>query len=396
MTTPGVSPPLTNLLYVLQGYEFPLGISDYLTLQKALSAGLGVGSRDELIYLCQTLWGKSRLEQEQIHHALDSALPSRLTTDEIIKLAGEDGEAPFPEIEGRADSPTTGNSDSGAQGLSSVSPESSSAGGRGRQEQGARTASRLPAWAMRLNRREDRYAFPVSVSDLPDDIGACHGFDFEGRLPVSLRRIQRIWSYFRQMRRAEGPSVELDAEATIEEIHRLGVLQEPVMVPRRVNRSKLIVFKDESDEMAPFARVISPLIEAAVSSGLSEVRVLYYRGVLSPALYDDRALTEAADVAELRDRLRGASLLVVGDAGCIRKRAEDDASVLRTCRFLNDVREYWPNRAWLNPTPDERWQGTSAMAIRRQTPIAMYPYDRLGLSAAIERLRGKLALLSRE
>lgn len=394
MTDKTLTPPLLDVFETLRSYEFALGISDYLLLQKALSRGLGVGSRDDLIYLCQSLWGKSESQQQQIRHVLEATLPHRITDEDLEKLRqSQPDDEPEPgddSIEGPTD---TGGAGDAARQRDRRSAQKPRAGDGDAQRQHTQ-AAQMPDWALTRGGAGFGLRSEFADDDLPPGVANCEGFNFEGRLPIPLRQIQRIWSYLRRMR-AEGPSVILDAEATIEDIHRKGILEAPIMVPRRVNRAKLLILRDEGESMAPFQRVIEPLIDAARSSGLSEVRTLSFRNELSENLFPDSSRGSPVNMAQLIKDMRGASMLVVSDGGVMRERGPGHQSANNSCRFLRKYREFWPNRAWLNPTPVSRWANTAAMTIRRRTPIAMYEYDKIGLSAAVERLRGKLAIVQR-
>ena len=89
---PGVSPmpdgvsPLLDVFLELRQREFPLGVREYLLALDALACGLGVGSREDLVFVCQTLWAKSVEEQLHVKDVLDRLLPPLRTNEELEAL----------------------------------------------------------------------------------------------------------------------------------------------------------------------------------------------------------------------------------------------------------------------------------------------------------------------
>src|SRR4029079_3262028 len=73
----------------LQRRNYPLGVSDYSLALEALSRGTSVASREDLIFLCQSLWAKSLAEQNEIAAELNRLLPKRLTVAELEALQAE-------------------------------------------------------------------------------------------------------------------------------------------------------------------------------------------------------------------------------------------------------------------------------------------------------------------
>ena len=78
----GVS-PLLDVFLELRQREFPLGVREYLLALDALACGLGVGSREDLVFVCQTLWAKSVEEQLHVKDVLDRLLPPLRTNEEL-------------------------------------------------------------------------------------------------------------------------------------------------------------------------------------------------------------------------------------------------------------------------------------------------------------------------
>lgn len=63
-------------------------------------------------------------------------------------------------------------------------------------------------------------------------------------LPITQRQMKQIWRHCRRMVR-EGTPTELDIAATVNDIGRKGLLLKPILIPRRVNKSELILLIDQ-------------------------------------------------------------------------------------------------------------------------------------------------------
>ena len=69
------SSSLLEAFYKLRERQFPLGVQEYLNALRAISRGFGIGSRERLVFMCQTLWAKSTDEQRQIAEVFELILP---------------------------------------------------------------------------------------------------------------------------------------------------------------------------------------------------------------------------------------------------------------------------------------------------------------------------------
>lgn len=205
--------------------------------------------------------------------------------------------------------------------------------------------------------------------------------------PLTRRQMKQSWRYLRRMLR-EGVPTELDVEATIERISRQGVLLEPVIVPRRVNRSKLLLFIDQDGSMMPFQNLSHQLAETAIRDGrLEDTDVYYFHNCPIDYLYRDRYYQMAQTIDDVLNSLRPyTSVLVFSDAGAARGGFNPER-VEVTARFLEQLRQQVRHIAWLNPMPRYRWFGTTAGQIARLVP--MFELSRQGLHNAISVLRGQ-------
>ena len=207
------------------------------------------------------------------------------------------------------------------------------------------------------------------------------------QLPVTKLRMRLAWQRYRRMKRVDR-KVELDVAGTIEQLTREGVVVEPAQAPHRTNVVRVLILIDEGGSMVPFRYLTSALIESARDSGSSEIRVFYFHDEPGEPLFKEASLLEALTFEEAAGPVAGAGTLIVSDAGAARGNL-DLPRVRRTVMALRQLRRLTPNVAWLNPMPVARWSGTTAEAIRGDEVVPMFPYDRDGLIAAIDVLRGR-------
>jgi uncharacterized protein with von Willebrand factor type A (vWA) domain len=223
-------------------------------------------------------------------------------------------------------------------------------------------------------RREDNQLseFPLIVNDLP----------------VTHRQMKQGWRYLRQFSR-EGPPIELDMEATIQQVAQQGVLLNPVLVPRRTNRIELLLLIDGDGSMVPFHHLSQELADTALRGGrFSRVRVYYFHNCPDEYLYRDRYHLEAESIDDCLSNLPKARTvcLIFSDAGAARGGFSSRRRRL-TKFFLKELRQYVRYTTWLNPVPRDRWETTTAHDIAALVP--MFEVNRQEFYKAIDVLRGR-------
>jgi uncharacterized protein len=207
-------------------------------------------------------------------------------------------------------------------------------------------------------------------------------------LPVTQRQMKQSWRHLRRMVR-EGMKTELDLEQTVSQISSKGMLLEPVLVPRRVNRTELILLIDRDGSMAAFHALGERLVETAVMGGkLGKTETYYFKNCPMGYLYHDRVHSESETLAEVQTKLQRdrTVVLIFSDAGAARGGLNYDRVGL-TLTFLQELRSHVRYVTWLNPMPKSRWAGTTAAEIARLLP--MFDSTREGLDRAIDVLQGK-------
>ncbi|MEH2419835.1 MAG: hypothetical protein V7K48_02475, partial [Nostoc sp.] len=205
--------------------------------------------------------------------------------------------------------------------------------------------------------------------------------------PMTGRQMKQSWRYLRRFIR-EGPSIELDVEATVEQMSRQGMLLHPVFKPRRVNRNELLLLVDQDGSMAPFHSLSERLAETAIHGGrLGKAGIYYFHNCPSQHLYHDSYHQVAEPISDVLAKLHPeyAEILIFSDAGAARGTFNRERLDLTT-EFLDQLRQKLRHIAWLNPLPRDRWTGTAGEVAKI---VPMFELSRQGLTQAIDVLRGK-------
>ncbi len=206
--------------------------------------------------------------------------------------------------------------------------------------------------------------------------------------PVTERQMKQIWRYLRRPVR-EGAATEFDVEATVNQIGRNGILLEPVLVPRRVNRADLLLLIDQDGSMVPFHALSQRLTETAMRGGrLGGAGIYYFHNCPLDYLYHDPNHQEAELVSDIVTHVcsNRTAVLIFSDAGAARGGYNKERYEL-TKEFLAKLKQQVHYIAWLNPMPKKRWFGTTAGEIAHLVP--MFELSRRGMQDTIGVLRGR-------
>lgn len=368
--------PLYELLTTLRRYDLPLGVSDYLTALYALRGGVGVRSRQQLIFACQVLWGKSAEEQAVIAQELDKLLPNPLTDEQLQQLLQPETEEYGPE------EPISDPGQTQPQ-VEDESEQSETDHSAGEDEEEANDVNQRL-----IDFQEGHMVANISLTDEQKHLWQFDvAFDFVGNPPITRRQMKRAWRFYRRMQRF-GPRVEIDVEATVRQMHRQGFMAELVLVPRRTNRARALLLVDADDVMIPFRRITRDIIATAQQNALAEAFVVYFQRVPGQTVFLDEDLYQRETLANILPRFTDAGMLIISDGGTARVLREDNRyTALQSS--LDRLRRYSQNIAWLNPFPRERWLGTPADLIQSHLHVPMFPFSREGLERAVDVLRGK-------
>ncbi|NET57118.1 MAG: hypothetical protein F6K47_13420 [Symploca sp. SIO2E6] len=222
-----------------------------------------------------------------------------------------------------------------------------------------------------------------------DEVFANHPLPLPDYFPVTRRQMKQSWRYLRRFVR-EGPAVELDLEATINQISRQGVLVDPILRPRRFNQSELLILIDWYGSMVPFHALSQRLAQTAIKGGrISQSKIYYFHNYPIADLYTTPTYQEAVSIPDMLAQLstNRAGILIFSDAGAARRGFSLERIEL-TATFLMQLKQRIRYIAWLNPVPKAAWTGTTAEAIAKFVP--MFEFSRRGLDNALGVLRGQI------
>ncbi len=368
--------PLLDLFNRLRQHGLLLGVEEYMAVLRALRAGFGVGDHRALEQLCCTVWVKSEEEARLFRRLFEQMLARSATqTGKPQSLLGV-LIASLRKIlimlqntfRRKVAKPRPGFATAPLQQVDETGSPPSSSLAMGTYE---------PTQVVQAVRRSVRDKLEMSgrhFSLLPQ------------YFPVTRRQMKQSWRNLRRPVR-EGPPEELDVVATIEKIGREGILLEPVLVPRRLNRAELVLLIDQDGSMIPFHALARQLVETARSGGrLGRTGVFYFHDYPDDYLYRHPARLEAQPIPDVLAAIgEWTAVLILSDAGSARGHF-DSERVARTRAFIDQLKQSVRHYAWLNPMPNDRWPGTTAGEIARLVP--MFEMHRRGLDAAISALRG--------
>ena len=210
----------------------------------------------------------------------------------------------------------------------------------------------------------------------------------EDYLPLTQRQMKQNWRYLRRFLR-EGPAIDLDVDATVKQVGSQGFLLNPILVPRRTNRTELLLLIDHDGSMVPFELLAQRLAETAIRGGrLASTSLYFFRNCPKDYLYRDQYHHKAERIDDLLQTLNPnyACVLIFSDAGAARG-GLNPARYQQTQAFIRQLKQHIRYLAWLNPVPKSRWQGATAAKIAQLAP--MLECDRVGLQTAITVLQGK-------
>ena len=357
--------PLIELFSQLREAGFPLGIGEYKLLLEALQKGFGTSDRTSLYRLCKTLWVKSAEDKRLFDYHF-----------ELIVKESQEAIPAIPEKPANS-APETEDSD-----IIETAPILT--------EETSRPIISAPPPEL-VKAIEDEVQAAKAVMQATNKYEAISDRQFiltSEYFPVTRRQMKQSWRYLRRPVR-EGPPVELDVEATVNQIGRQGILLSPVLVPRRVNRSQLLLLIDRDGSMVPFHDLSHRLAETAVRGGrLGNAGIYYFQNCPVEYLYHDPYQLEGEKIDRLLANLRPekSAMLIFSDAGAARGGYSEERVEL-TAAFLQQIKTKVRYVAWLNPMPESRWEGTTAGKVARLVP--MFEMARRGLQDAIGLLRGK-------
>ncbi len=348
---------LEGLYLYLVRRGFPLSVRDFQDALTALHNGYGLHRRDNLLWLCETLWARNEFEISLLHRLFgDFAYPTLEDISEFLGESSRDRQSSHPK-EGRSNK--TNKKQEKSEGIAKiptiefVAPTQSGIG--------------LPR------------AQVVQESEAE--------FIYNPRPLINLRSLIIVWRRYRIAQRS-GPPIEIDINETIAKQCRQGPLIEPVRLPARRNQARLALLVDASPSMATWQSTNRLFRESLEFSQLSHAAVFFFDNSPNDGLYTNDSLSRPLDILDTLNDNSECALLVVSDAGAARGRLNRER-LSETKNFIKKIKSEWNPIAWVNPMPRKRWLGNTAERIEQLSNVAMFELTESGMIQAIDYLRGK-------
>jgi uncharacterized protein len=398
-----------KLFSYLRRLGFPVDIRDYKALYTALIAGFGWDSREHFIRICCALLAKSKDEED------------------VIRAFFNQSEFPDWTMEKKDRTEPDAINNHEPSGLSRVSGTENNLDGT--------IPDNTPDTQQDTENAEPNKEGTITVEPLqpvlPEihiaryELLKKHMFIFLPQFPISYRQVVQAFRRLRKPRRF-GPKTEIDIDKTIKNRCKTGISTPVVLVPRRRNITRLIVFVDRDGSMKPFHQFVQ-MIETSIIRGgrFAHILITYFhaspvdypdyqflqsisgqQGVFLPGtminqikpvtegyVFEDPYLLEPVKLKEiLENDGKDASIIIISDAGAA-KGERDVMRVVNSLSFIKGIREFTHNYVWLNPLPGNYWEHSPAEQIARYVP--MFDLTNQGINRAIEVLRGKSYLTER-
>ncbi|HEX7953864.1 MAG TPA: VWA domain-containing protein [Burkholderiales bacterium] len=389
---------LTDFFLQLREGGVPASVREYLTLMEALQKHVSSGSLDEFYYLARTCLVKDESNYDKFDRVFGAyfrgiaAPPDGVTveipeewlrkqaelllTDEEKKLVESLGgweklmetlRKRLEEQKGRHQGGskwigTGGTSPFGAYGYN---PEGVRIG-----QDASRNRSAVKVW----DKREFR--------NLDDSV------------ELGVRNIKVALKRLRKFAR-EGAADELDLDDTIRSTARNAGYLDIKMVPERHNAVKVLLFLDVGGSMEDYVRVCEELFSAARVE-FKHLEYFYFHNFLYESVWRDnrRRNSERTPTFQVLHKYpHDYKLIFVGDAamspyeigypgGSVEHQNEEAGAV-----WLQRMLNVYPHAAWLNPTPQDRWDYYESIGmVRNLMGGRMYPLTLEGLEQAMRAL----------
>jgi len=387
-----------TLFHSLRALRVPVSLTEWMTLLEGLAKGLHAHNLDDFYYLARSVLVKDvayydAFDQAFAYSFKDAPLPDDLATREKIlewlrhplmqnrlspeEIAGMQSlglNELLRELENRLREQdgmhnggkkwigTGGTSPFGMNGShpSGISFAAEAGGGR----------AALQAFARRYRNLR---------SDLTIDVR---------QISVALKRLRDL--------KESGSEEVLDLDASIDKTCRNAGEIDLVFSRERENNVRLLLIMDSGGSMEPFRALSERLFSAANKlNHFKDFRAYYIHNCIYDKLYTDLETDEFVITAEvLREYGKKYRLIIVGDAamspyellyhgGSLDYRS--DGSETSGIEWLRQAAEAFPQRAWLNPLPENSWPHYETVPVVHGL-FPMFPLTLEGLTRAVRHL----------
>jgi uncharacterized protein with von Willebrand factor type A (vWA) domain len=381
----------------LKDARVPVSLTEYLTLMRAMKAGVAQYDIEDFYYLSRSALVKDERNLDKFDRVfakcfegLESVDPAALAVPEewLRKLAER-----WLSEEEKKRIQALGGWDKLMETLRQRLAEQ-----KGRHQGGSKwigTAGTSPFGAygynpegVRIGQDRNRNFRAVKVWDRREFRNLDDDVEIGTRnIKIALRRLRRF--------AREGAATELDLPDTVRSTAHNGGLLDLKLVPERHNTVKVLLLLDIGGSMDEHVRASAELFSAARSE-FKHLETFYFHNCPYERLWRDnrRRFDETTPTWQvLHTYPADWKLVIVGDAAMSPYEiAQPGGSVEH---FNEESGEAWLGRlfhtyqhaAWLNPKPEEEWEyNRSVRMVRQLIGERMYPLTLKGLDAAMREL----------
>ena len=386
---------LTEFFLKLREGGVPASIKEYLTLIEALQKHVASGSMEQFYYLARTSLVKDETNYDRFDRVFGEyfrgiqALPDELFAEIPMDWLRRRAELSLTEEEKELIE-SMGGWEKLMETLKKRLEEQ-----RGRHQGGSKwigTAGTSPFGAygynpegVRIGQEGSRNRRAVKVWDKREFRNLDDSVELGTRnIKVALKRLRRF--------AREGAAEELDLDDTIRSTARNAGYLDLKMVPERHNSVKVLLFLDVGGSMDDYVRACEELFSAARSE-FKHLEYFYFHNFVYESVWKDnlRRNRERIPMMQILHKYgHDYKLVFVGDAamspyeiaypgGSIEHHNEEAGAV-----WLKRMLDVYGKAAWINPTPEDRWQYYESIPmVRELMEDRMYPLTLAGLENAM-------------
>ncbi|MGD2140107.1 MAG: VWA domain-containing protein [Burkholderiales bacterium] len=389
---------LTEFFLKLRDGGVPASIKEYLTLIEALQKHVASGSMEQFYYLARASLVKDETHYDRFDRVFGEyfrglqAMPDEMFAEIPLDWLRRQAELSLTEEE-KKQIESLGGWEKLMETLKKRLEEQ-----RGRHQGGSKwigTAGTSPFGAygynpegVRIGQQGSRNRSAVKVWDKREFRNLDDTLELGTRnIKVALKRLRRF--------AREGAADELDLDDTIRSTARNAGYLDLKMVPERHNAVKVLLFFDVGGSMDDYVRTCEELFSAARSE-FKHLEYFYFHNFVYESVWKDnvRRNSERIPLMQILHKYgHDYKLIFVGDAamspyeiaypgGSIEHHNEEAGAV-----WLKRMLDVYSKSAWINPTPEDRWQYYESIPmVRELMDDRMYPLTLAGLEQAMRSL----------
>jgi hypothetical protein len=363
-----------------------LGMDSYIALLDALEKGYGVVGKEELYFVCESLWIQNRKDQTVFRQTFEQY--SKLILREI--QAQKEIEEHKSEVKRSTKAKNDEEDVDDLEEITSDTPKEKQVNKNDRikeQDKGNLVTCANIRWENTL---------PISATNINEPLSPVR-IAWQGRFkmsdeayqPVSTWQLQRGWHNLK-VKSISQRTDNMDIPRTVRHMAKQGVLTDVFYhksaAERQPNALQLVLLVDFKGSMIAFRSFADRLAES-VGRGIKASRVLFFRNTPFETFYTQPNWTHAVATKDLvlQCSPRETNVLIFSDAGAARGNFSAER-MQHTWQFLDELNPKTKNIIWLNPMPQDRWEGSTAEYIARLT--TMLEADRFGIEKALMILKG--------